>query len=90
MARQLPDVDCKYGAPMGRPSYCNNEMAKVRLFRVNMIDCGAYDEGGAYWGIGTPLYCAKADGVMLFRRANSRAEAKASVLANHPGLTFFR
>jgi hypothetical protein len=92
MYRKLPDVDCRYGAPMGRPSYCNNPTAKVHLFRVNMSADGAYDSEGAYWGIGTPLYCARSEGdeVLIFLRAKNREDAKASIHAANPGLRFYR
>lgn len=50
------DVNTKYGAPMGRPNVgCEPDDIKVYTRRVPMID-GAYDRGGAYWGIGKPLY----------------------------------
>ena len=68
----MKDRDCKYGAPMGRPNVgsqpvvvtrfsgrnvrtCKCDQVKVYQRRVPMID-GAYDIGGAYWGIGRPLY----------------------------------
>jgi hypothetical protein len=57
---QFPLVNCQYGAPMGRRSYGliqNCESRTVRLFRVN-LDQGGYDDGGAYWGTGEPIYCA--------------------------------
>ncbi len=60
---QLPAVNCKYGAPMGRASYGliqNCEDRTVRLFRLN-IDQGGYDDGGAYWGLGEPIYVATND-----------------------------
>jgi len=50
-----------------------------------MSSCGAYDDGGAYWGIGTPLYCAwSASGFRRYFRAPSRASALsiAAKLAN--------
>jgi len=54
-----PKVNGKYGAPVGR---CNiNEMSKtdeipkVTTRRI-YLDSGGYDIGGAYWGIGEPLY----------------------------------
>ncbi len=48
-------VDCKYGAPMGRSSIGEKPTDK-KIFdsAVPMID-GAYDKGGAYWGIGKQL-----------------------------------
>jgi hypothetical protein len=30
---------------------------KLRMVRLRMVD-GCYDQWGAYWGSGTPLYCA--------------------------------
>ncbi len=59
---QLPHVNSKYGAPMGRNSFGNptDDDRSVRLFKVN-IDSQGYDEGGAYWGIscnGHHLWCA--------------------------------
>ena len=57
----------------------------VRVKRARMSYCGAYDDGGAYWGIGTPLYCAwSASGFRRYFRAPSRASALsiAAKLAN--------
>lgn len=54
----LPDVNCQYGAPMGRgQSHARNKeiLVKFRLSRV-YVNSGGYDRGGAYWGIGAPLY----------------------------------
>lgn len=67
--RVIPPVNCKYGAPMGRANVgtppvtvtsgrncairAKNQI-KVYDKRVPMID-GAYDRGGAYWGIGKEL-----------------------------------
>ncbi len=54
-----PPVNCSRGAPMGRftgPEPCSDgdkwHLRKIRL------DSGGYDPGGAYWGIGLPLYWA--------------------------------
>jgi len=76
----LSIVSCKYGAPMGR--YCEKLDAcrLVSVARLKMSSCGAYDDGGAYWGRGKPLYRAAGEhesGVICesFVRANSRAEA---------------
>jgi hypothetical protein len=58
---QFPNVASPYGAPMGRsilnPSGPLPEKS-VRLYRVR-LDRGGYDDGGAYWGIGQPVYCAE-------------------------------
>lgn len=86
----LSDVSSKYGAPMGRREIRDDTAAKVRLFRVRMVD-GDYDRGGAYWGGGsTPLYAAIGDGFQSFTRAKSRAEAKAAFLEEFPDLRFYR
>lgn len=75
---QFENVSCKYGAPMGRASSPLREdpaPRSIRLFRVN-LDSGGYDDGGAYWGIGAPLYCATDDADYLeFTRANDRFRA---------------
>lgn len=68
----LHKVDTRRGAPMGRPNVgtepvivtrfngrnvrtCKCDQVKVYQRRVALYD-GAYDRGGAYWGIGRPLY----------------------------------
>jgi hypothetical protein len=68
----LYKVDTRRGAPMGRSNVgtppvivtrfsgrnvrtCKCDQTEVYDRRVPMID-GAYDSGGAYWGIGKPLY----------------------------------
>lgn len=72
---QFPNVSSRYGAPMGRQEdgYLETRIKRfVRIFRVR-INSGGYDDGGAYWGIGEPLYCAiDDDGNRKFIRAASR------------------
>lgn len=103
MPKQFSDVNSRYGAPMGRREYRGDYDApyKFRLFRVR-LDRGGYDDGGAYWGAGQPLYCAEADAawdesagadypaVRLFLRAGSRAAAKAKIAAEYPNARFYR
>lgn len=79
-AYKMPRVSCAYGAPMGRRAI-GLPNGRVRLVRV-YLDSGGYDNGGAYWGIGKPLYMATNlplnDGdseYTDFVRANSRREA---------------
>ena len=76
MAKQFAEVNGRYGAPMGRSESPLGEAPRaVRLFRVP-IDGGGYDPGGAYWGLGSPLWCALCDeGGRQFARARSRREA---------------
>lgn len=75
---KLEKVNCRYGAPMGRHEFGlpqNCERRTVRVFRIR-IDSGGYDEGGAYWGIGEPLYCATDGGdYRRFIRASNRVHA---------------
>lgn len=67
----ITQVNSKYGAPMGRANIgtqpitvtrgrncriCKVDQVKVYQKRVRLIYDGAYDAGGAYWGIGAPLY----------------------------------
>jgi len=73
MGRQFSLVSSQYGAPMGRKSFMPHEPTKVAVFRVR-LDRGGYDDGGAYWGTGQPLYCVRGGDVQLFFRANSRNE----------------
>jgi hypothetical protein len=73
---QFPKVNCRFGAPMGRhESTVADPGEKVSLFRVN-LDSGGYDDGGAYWGFGQPLYCARGtDSFLIFTRAICRYKA---------------
>jgi hypothetical protein len=78
MAKQFPDVNGKHGAPMGRPSFGFLEDCKpksVSVFRMRMT--GAYDDGGAYWGLPSNVYCARSDDgeYQQFTRASNRIEA---------------
>lgn len=90
-------VSCKYGAPMGRSSDCNDQdlaaqvVGKVHL-RYMPLDSGGYDKGGAYWGHGARLYCAwgytalpEGNEVTVYFRAADRKAAKAKLT----GCTFF-
>lgn len=48
--------DSKRGAAMGRAGN-NGELESYRFtLRKVPIDSGGYDTGGAYWGLGAPLY----------------------------------
>ncbi len=68
--RTIPEANCKFGAPIGRAnvgtrptavtSGRNNRFIKknqpiIYDKRVPMSDCGAYDAGSVYWGIGKQL-----------------------------------
>jgi hypothetical protein len=49
-----PDVSSRYGAPMGRS--VATPSGDCLTVRPVALDSGGYDAGGAYWGIGKPLY----------------------------------
>lgn len=83
MKKQFEDVHAAYGAPMGRRDYVVVDEARVELFRVRFVD-GDYDDGGAYWGGGDPLFCARGEGVEYFIRADSWEEAKEKLLDEFP------
>ncbi|MNQ25017.1 hypothetical protein D3C85_382290 [compost metagenome] len=101
---QLSNVSGRYGAPMGRTESRDttdtaNAPRRFYLERVRLNN-GGYDAGGAYWGIGCPLYRAysdtSADGktnltpVETFHRARTRDDAKTEVRKAYPAAHFFR
>lgn len=88
MGRQFENVSGAYGAPMGRHSVGHLDLSprSVRLFRVR-LDAGGYDDGGAYWGHGAPLWCAEdRDGDRQFIRAATRNAAAFSLGIPAPAL----
>ncbi len=92
MKIELPKLNCKYGAPMGRQSYSVNGKCHLQEIPLNS---GGYDSGGAYWGTGEPLYCAQdAEGNQFFTRAKSRDEAKEKIrncrIPLNCDITFYR
>lgn len=70
---------------MGRRDYVVVEESRVELFRVRFVD-GDYDDGGAYWGGGDPLFCARGEGVETFIRAENWQDAKERLHDDYPGL----
>lgn len=83
------NVSSKYGAPMGRNIRDPHLLGKVSLRRVR-LDQGGYDQGGAYWGHGQPLFCAWNDeNPPVYVRATDRDTAKAD-LARMYEVTFYR
>lgn len=79
----------KYGASMGRGSDFDGLRGKVHLRHVR-LDLGGYDKGGAYWGLGQPLWCAWNDEAEVFFRADSRGVAQKYLLAKSPEVRFYR
>lgn len=90
----FPNVDCKYGAPMGRSDLMPGNMyapIKLHLRRVRLVN-GDYDAGGAYWGgaCGNPdnrLWVAwghetdEENGIMSLVRMTFRARSRDIVKA---------
>jgi hypothetical protein len=64
---------------------------RVNLFKIR-INGGGYDAGGAYWGHGDQLWsaCTTDGSWVTYFRAPTRDKAKAIVLAEMPGATFYR
>lgn len=88
---QLPSGASRYGADMGRVSRDLNLDDRLGLRRV-YLNGGGYDAGGAYWGIGQPLYQVRdeAGNVDYFRAADRpAAKLKLASIAGKP-LRFWR
>lgn len=87
-----PKINPFYDAPMGRhtgPDYLDTT-GPLYLRRIR-INNGGYDDGGAYWGLGSPLYYVEDhDGNSQFFRARNREAAKAKISADWPGARFYR
>jgi hypothetical protein len=76
----------KFGAQLGRRDGSRpppgSRFTVITVHRVKLDD-GGYDEGGAYWGIGAPLWYVESDDGTLseFKRAACRAELLAELRA---------
>ncbi len=74
------NVSSRYGAPMGRHTHAAPFAGRIRARRVR-LDRGGYDPGGAYWGLGMPLYYVYgADDGEHYVRARSNAQAIAAAI----------
>lgn len=61
----ITQVDCKYGAPLGRDNIDNCPVSVYNgewfVYTGKLFDCkvpldsGGYDSGGVYWGLGSEL-----------------------------------
>jgi hypothetical protein len=84
----MDNVSSPYGAPMGRHSDSPSQFTgKTHLRKVPMVDL-CYDPGGAYWGMGTQLWCAWDEelDIVTYFRSPSRADAKREL----PNARFYR
>jgi hypothetical protein len=85
-------VNSPYGAPMGRHTgaFIDTCAGKLYLRRIR-INSGGYDAGGAYWGLGAPLYeCQDQDGNTITLRARNRDEAKRQIAQEWEGARFYK
>ncbi len=88
---QLPNAASQYGASMGRRAYHIAHglrgfvATRLSLTHVRLTDGGCYDNGGAYWGRGLPLYRVagefEGEEIEFFLRANNRDHAKEQIRA---------
>lgn len=78
-------------AELARLERSPGEGQRFRLARVR-IDSGGYDSGGAYWGLGAPLFRFESEDGQLsgFLRARDREAAKSGVREDYPSARFFR
>ena len=79
------------GSQMGRrDTLPASTHSKLRLQRLPFVD-GCYDRWGAYWGSPGNVWLAwNNEGTMLFKRADSRAKAKAAIIDIYPQASFYR
>lgn len=94
MSVKLPNVSSASGAPMGRRAKHGELSTADQKFTLRRIPInqGGYDSGGAYWGLGQPLYLYESEDCKVsdFIRAKDREDAKAKVRQRYPSAKFFR
>jgi hypothetical protein len=96
MPKELSKGYSQYGAQMGRRDHVTepDHPIKMHLVRMRMSSCGAYDQGGAYWGCGEPMFHAWGDGhdeeQEMFIRARNRMEARCLIRKEFPNVRFYR
>jgi hypothetical protein len=87
----------RYGAQLGRAGSQGDPDTSARFYlqRVH-LDSGGYDSGGAYWGLGSPLYRfesadGEASGYFRVERADVSAAfaARGGVRIGEPGYDAF-
>ena len=86
------------GSMMGRRGLLpENTFAplKLQMIKLRMSACGCYDQGGAYFGAGLPIYWARSElselgkQATVFVRAITRGVAKEKIRAILPNARFY-
>jgi hypothetical protein len=96
MPQELSNGVSIRGAQMGRRNNVTEPDANIKfhLVRLHWGCDGAYDQGGAYWGCGDPIYHAWGMGEHeeqeMFIRAASRIQARCEVRQVFPNCRFYR
>lgn len=89
--KPFPPLSGRYGAPLGRHSWQHLDTGGRLYLRRVYLNSGGYDAGGAYWGLGVPLWLAMdQQGETRYLRARSRDAAKAMILDDAPDARFYR
>lgn len=64
------------GSAMGSGSTpANPDLAAVLRVRRIRINSGGYDDGGSYWGLGSPLWQCRGEDVDAYTRAGDKPAA---------------
>ena len=72
----LPKGYNERGAFMGRVNELPNDTsAPIKLYLRNILTDGEYDESGAYWGLGLPVYWAHGKTPTTEVRGNAKAKS---------------
>jgi len=95
MPQELSKGCSQWGAQMGRMNTITEPdfPVKFRMEKLRWTD-QCYDQGGAYWGSGDPIFHAWGDADQdeqeIFIRAKDRDDAKAQVREKFPNARFYR
>jgi len=84
---EIPNGQSKFEAWRGRKDYPVSGKCLLQKMRINT---GGYDAGGAYWGIGNPMYvCQDLSGNLYYVRAKNREDAKQQIIEKNPTAKFY-
>lgn len=71
------------------PAWEESDSLKLRMVKLR-INSGGYDEGGAYFGQGNPIYWTFDDNdTSIFFRAKNRLDAKRIIRQTLPNAKFY-